>query len=102
LPEQNAAPQAGLASARYSGCMRVLTAVTAALVALAIATFCVAHAWYHDDQCMIAQWKCDAGTVGLFGAVMVGPIAAVAALVTMTAWGVHAFQSAGQRSRRDH
>jgi hypothetical protein len=81
--------------------MRVLTAVTAALVFLVVLAYGMADSWYHDDLCMIDQWKCDAGMLGLVGVVLVGPIAALATLVTLTAWAVHAFRSAGPRSRGD-
>jgi hypothetical protein len=81
--------------------MRLLTTVTAALVFLVVVSYGMATSWYHDDQCMIAQWKCAAGTLGVAGIVFVGPAAALATLVTATAWCVHAFQSSGRRIGRD-
>lgn len=71
--------------------MRVLTAVTAALVFLMIVSVGVFSSWYHDDQCMIAQWKCDAGTLSLFAMIVVGPFAALFTLVTLVALAVQLF-----------
>ena len=75
--------------------MRVLTGVTTALVLLAIVSYGLLDSWYHDDQCMIEQWKCSAGGLGLVGILLFGPLAALSTLVTLIAWVVEAFGSPG-------
>jgi hypothetical protein len=58
----------------------------------------VAKAWYHDDQCLIAEWQCEVGTLGLLGMVVLGPIAAGSVLVTLIAWGADITKGPGPRA----
>jgi hypothetical protein len=67
----------------------ILTAVTTVLALLAAGSLLVAKAWYHDDQCLIAEWQCGAGAIGLLGFVVLGPLAVLSALITLLVWAAH-------------
>jgi hypothetical protein len=74
----------------------VLTTVTVVLAMLVAASLLAAIAWYHDDQCFIAEWQCGVGELGLLGVTVVGPIAALSALLTVLAWGAHLWGGHGR------
>lgn len=58
----------------------------------ALVGFLVARAWYADDQCTIAQWKCHAGNVGLatfaWGGIL-GIVMLLLALVALLSEAMH-------------
>jgi ABC-type transport system involved in cytochrome c biogenesis permease subunit len=66
------------------------TFVAVGVLVLAALGLLLASAWYADDACPTAQWKCDFGSLGV---VMVGlalPIGAVVAVVALVLWIVAA------------
>ena len=68
---------------------RGLTGLTIALALLTATAYVVAALWYHDDQCLIAEWQCDAGVIGLFAFVVGGIATAVAVVAAAVAWAVY-------------
>jgi hypothetical protein len=74
----------------------ILTAVTVGLALLATGSILVAIAWYHDDQCLIAEWQCSLGALGLFGFMVLGPLAALSALLTALVWAVELLHRDGR------
>lgn len=75
---------------------KVLTVVTGVLLLLAAASILAAVAWYHDDQCFIAEWQCGVGGLGLRGFTVLGPLAALSALLTFLAWGAYFLRRRGR------
>lgn len=75
----------------------MLTVVTCALALGAIVALSMASAWYHDDGSRIAQWKCDAGDLGLIGVIVLGFSASLFALMASVAWLAHIVGRRGTR-----
>jgi hypothetical protein len=63
-----------------------LTAITCLLGIAGLVSWGVASAWYRDDMCELAQWKCDWGVYGLVGAIVGAFATAIGVIVTFVAW----------------
>ena len=62
------------------------TFVAVGLLVLAALGFLLAGAWYADDACPTAQWKCDFGSLGILMVAVALPIGALVGVVALLLW----------------
>jgi hypothetical protein len=62
------------------------TFVAVAILVLAGVGLLLASAWYADDACATAQWKCGFGSLGLLIVTVALPVGAAVAAVALLLW----------------
>lgn len=66
-----------------------------ALLVGAALGYALADAWYHDDDCFIAEWKCELGDLGFALFFWGGALGGLSLLLGMAAAGINALRHRG-------